>query len=321
MLINDKHYRPHLGSYHALSTVHLRNLNLKYLKRLDSGLAKNYSDYKMMGGSLKSFFGKIGKFGRKVLSSMPAISKALHTITGKALNFLTSDTGKSIVDKIGNAINSAIPGLGTVIKQGVPLLKKGYDGLTELINNIHNQNPGVSIDQATQLVKDIYNTSQNIYKDYKDDKQKAEEKALEQTKEITNKVNDIIKEEGKQEISAGLLKSAKYLPLFTLINPVYTKKSKDGGMVKLDIPVFKKPTELIKKFVPNGPVAVKEYPTAAIKKYAGRLFLSGECGTSAIKNNDSGRLYLGGLPNPLTKTEAPKPKGKSLLDKLRKNEL
>lgn len=331
MLINDKHYRPHLGSYHALSTVHLRNLNLKYLKRLDSGLAKNYSDYKMMGGSLKSFFGKIGKFGRKVLSSMPAISKALHSITGKALNFLTSDTGKAIVDKIGTAINSAIPGLGTVIKQGVPLLKKGYDGLTELINNIHNQNPGVSIDQATQLVKDIYNTSQNIYKDYKDDRQKAqdqkeseqktaEQKALEQTKEITDKVNDIIKDEGKQEISAGLLKSAKYLPLFTLVNPVYTKKSKDGGMVKLDIPIFKKPTELIKKYVPNGPIAVKEYPTAAIKKYAGRLFLAGQCGTSATKN-DSGRLYLGGLPNPLTKTEAPKPKGKTLLDKLRKNEL
>ena len=52
-----------------------------------------------------------------------------------------------------------------------------------------------------------------------------------------------------------------------------------------------KPTELIKKYVPNGPIAVKEYPTAAIKKYAGRLFLAGQCGTSAIKN-DSGRLYF-----------------------------
>ena len=315
MILSYRLYRPHLNSYATISTIHLRNLNVKNLKRLDSDLAKKYKDFKMMGGSLKTFFKKVGNFGRKVLSTMPRISRVLHKITGKALDFLNSDTGKAIVNTVGKAVETGLhlPGLSKVINRIPEVAKKGFDGLTDIINNIKKQNPGVSMEQAKDLVQNIYNTSKEIYKDYQDDKQKAEQKALEETKKTVDGVNEIVKDEGKQEISAGLLKAAKYLPLMSLVNPVYVEDKK-GGM----IPKFKKPSNLIKKYL--GEQAVKEYPTAAVNKYAGRLYLAGQCGKPK------------GLPNPLAVakgesqdmkngTGVKKSKGKSLLEKLRNNEL
>lgn len=323
MLINDKHFRPHLSSYYSFTDANLRNLNLKYLKQLDSNLSRNYAEYKMMGGSIKSFFQKVNNFGKKVLSAMPRVSKVLHNVTGKVLNALNTPTGKAIVDKIGDMVNGVAPGVGTIIKRIPEVAKKGYDGLTDIINKIHEHAPQVSIEQATNLVKDIYNTSKNIYTDYKDEKQKADEKkkedeknkeelnkkALEETKDIAEKLTDVIKEE-KGEVSAGLMKSAKYLPIMRLVNPVYTKKSKEGGMIDLPIPRYTKPSTLIKRYL--GEEANKNYPTAAVNKYAGRLFLAGKC---------SGRLYLAGKDEKEPTTRKTGLKGKSLLDKLRNDEL
>lgn len=347
-MIIDKLYKPHLNSYHSISTVHLRNLNIKNLKRLDSRLAKNYADYKRMGGgSLKSFLGKVGRFGRKVLNAMPAISRKLHALTGKALTWLNTDTGKAIVDKLAKAAETGLklPGISNIIKKIPEVAKEGFDRLTEIVQGIKEKNPGVSVEQATQLVKDIYNTSKNIYNEYQDSKKKAEE----ETAKIADKLSDVIKEEGKQEISAGLMKAGKYLPLFSLVNPVYVKKSKDGGMIKLPVPKFKKPSDLIKKYISEQ--AVKDYPTAAVNKYAGRLYLAGMCGPTpenepramaTVKGSKSGRLYLGGedeiqnVDNKFKKGIKQSPeteksfsagkskgssKGKSLLDKLRNGEL
>ena len=142
MILSYKLYRPHVNSYATMSTIHLRNLNVKNLKRLDSNLANKYKDYKIMGGSLKSFFGKIGSFGRKVFNSLPSFSKKLHSLTGKALDFLNSDTGKSIINSIGQAVETGIkvPGLSKVINRLPEIAKKGFDGLTEIIENIKNKN-------------------------------------------------------------------------------------------------------------------------------------------------------------------------------------
>lgn len=306
MLLSYKTYRPHLNSYATISTVHLRNLNLKNLKRLDSDIARHYSEFKMMGGSVKGFFRKIGNFGRKILNVMPGISRTLHKLTGKALEFLNSDTGKAIVDKIGKAVETGlkIPGISKVINRLPEITKKGFDGLTDIINNIKNKNPGVSFDQAKNLVHDIYNTSKEIYEDQK--------RAEEETKKTVDGVNEIIKQEGKQEISAGLMKSAKYLPIMGLVNPVYVKDKK-GGM----IPRWKKPTDLIKRYL--GESAVKEYPTAMVNKYAGRLYLGGECGVSAVKTKKSGQESKD--MSSQEKGGSKKSTGKTLLEKLRNNEL
>ena len=295
-------------------------------------MARYYADAKMMGGSFKSFVSKIGNFGKKILKTMPRISKMLHTFTGKALTWLNSDTGKAIVDKLAKAAEAGLklPGLSQIINKLPSVAKEGFDRLTEIVTNIKEQNPGVTLDQAKNLVQDIYNTSKNIYQDYKDSQKKAEEK----TAEIADKVSNMIKEDGKQEISAGLLKSAKYLPLFELCQPVYTKKSKSGGMISLNVPYYKKPSDLIKRFVPNPALALKEYPVCA-GKIAGRLYLVG--------SKNSGK-DLKGLPNPnaFKQTKVPevvtiktgiteesskglcaKKSGKSLslLDKLRSNKL
>ena len=331
MLI-DRHYRPHINDYDRISSTNLRNFNLKNLKKIDPRMARYYADAKMMGGSFKSFVSKIGNFGKKILKTMPRISKMLHTFTGKALTWLNSDTGKAIVDKLAKAAEAGLklPGLSQIINKLPSVAKEGFDRLTEIVTNIKEQNPGVTLDQAKNLVQDIYNTSTNIYQDYKDSQKKAEEK----TAEIADKVSNMIKEDGKQEISAGLLKSAKYLPLFELCQPVYTKKSKSGGMISLNVPYYKKPSDLIKRFVPNPALALKEYPVCA-GKIAGRLYLGG--------SKNSGK-DLKGLPNPnaFKQTKVPevvtiktgiteesskglcaKKSGKSLslLDKLRSNKL
>ena len=320
MIINNR-YTPRLDEYSRIATTNLRNLNVKKLKMIDPELAKTYCQYKLMGGSIKSFFQRIGNTAKKILNVMPQVSRTLHTLTGHALNFLNSPMGKSIIDKLGKAAEAGLkmPGLAKIINKIPEVAKKGFDGLTEIINNVKNKT-GVPLDQAKNLVQDIYNTSKEIYKDYQDDKQKA----LEETKKISEKVGDIIKEEGKAEVSAGLMKSAKYLPLMRLVNPVYTKKSKDGGMINLPVPRFKKPSDLIRKYISEQ--AVKDYPTAAVNKYAGRLYLggSGMCGPTPkglknplAKNTESGRLYLGGSKS--SKSESTNKS--NLLDKLRKGKL
>lgn len=314
MIINNR-YTPRLDEYSRIATTNLRNLNVKKLKMIDPELAKTYCQYKLMGGSIKSFFQRIGNTAKKILNVMPQVSRTLHTLTGHALNFLNSPVGKSIIDKLGKAAEAGLkmPGLAKIINKIPEVAKKGFDGLTEIINNVKNKT-GVPLDQAKNLVQDIYNTSKEIYKDYQDDKQKA----LEETKKISEKVGDIIKEEG---VSAGLMKSAKYLPLMRLVNPVYTKKSKDGGMINLPVPRFKKPSDLIRKYISEQ--AVKDYPTAAVNKYAGRLYLggSGMCGPTpkGLKNPlaSSGRLYLGGSKS--SKSESTSKS--NLLDKLRKGKL
>ena len=161
------------------------------------------------------------------------------------------------------------------------------------------------------LLETILRTSKEIYEDQK--------RAEEETKKTVDGVNEIIKEEGKQEISAGLIKSAKFLPIMGLVNPVYVKDKK-GGM----IPRWKKPSDLIKRYL--GERALKEYPTAAVNKYAGRLYLGGKCGKVKNVRPQFVAEKSGQEPKDMSSQEKGgskkiKSNGKSLLEKLRNNEL
>lgn len=289
-----------------------RHYNIKSLRTIDKDLARKYTDARYYGGSLKSFWNKVKKFGKHVINSAIKTTRNMYKGPKKLIDFVSkNDAVKNIVGTVGNAVGSAVgvPMLGNMINTGITSASNITDGLENVIKNIQNKNPQMALNDIKNIVGKVKDTATEISKDLPEDQKKAVENKV---NEIYNKLPSVIKSEGQ----AAVEKAAGYLPLVdikTLKEKMLKGKGKQGGM----IPKWRitKPRDALKiatKFkLPNYDAdSVGAVAGAIWGKKSGRLYMSGETKEKEVKPSEkaSGRLSMAG------KTES---KNENLYEKIR----
>ncbi len=276
-----------------------RHYNIKSLRTIDKDLARKYTDARYYGGSLKSFWNKVKKFGKHVINSAIRTTKQMYKGPKKLIDFVSkNDAVKNIVGTVGNAVGSAVgvPMLGNMINTGITSASNITDGLENVIKNIQSKNPQMALNDIKNIVGKVKNTANEISKDLPEDQKKAVE---EKVNKIYSALPSVIKSEGQ----ASVEKAAGYLPLVdvkTLKEKMLKGKGKQGGM----IPRWRitKPKDALKianklKLPAYDADSVGSVAGAIWGKKSGRLFMSGEAETKSnnkTENKTSGRLSMAG---------------------------
>lgn len=134
-----------------------RHYNIKALKNIDKDLARSYTNTKYYGGSLKSFWEKAKRFGKRILNSAITTTRNMY----KPVKWLvhqaaSNDTIKGILGKLGDAVGSTVgvPGLGKIINQTISTADNISDGIEKIFKTIVDKNPNATKDEIKELIKD-----------------------------------------------------------------------------------------------------------------------------------------------------------------------
>lgn len=160
--------------------------NIKTLSKIDKSLARSYVNAKYYGGSLKSFWKKVSRFGKKMFKSLKDsainVTKNMYKpvkwiIKGIAKN----DTIKELLKKGADALGAAfgVPGLGNIVVKGITAADDITDTIEKMINSVINKNPNMTKDELKKLVEQAKDTVIDISQDTNlsaEQKQKIKEK-------------------------------------------------------------------------------------------------------------------------------------------------
>lgn len=160
--------------------------NIKTLSKIDKSLARSYVNAKYYGGSLKSFWKKVSRFGKKMFKSLKDsainVTKNMYKpakwiIKGIAKN----DTLKELLKKGADALGATfgVPGLGNIVVKGITAADDITDTIEKMINSVINKNPNMTKDELKKLVEQAKNTVIDISQDANlsaEQKQKLKEK-------------------------------------------------------------------------------------------------------------------------------------------------
>ena len=258
-----------------------RHYNIKSLKNIDKSLARKYTDARYYGGSLKSFWEGTKKFGKRILNSAIDTTKKMYKGPKMLINALsTNETAKKIIGSVGNAVGSAVgvPGLGTIINTGLSSANQITDVIEKIIKDIKEKNPQLAVQDIKEVINKIKNTVHDITNqtNLKDEQKK---KINDNVEKIYDKLPDVIKEQGLNKVD----KAAGYLPFVdinTLKQVERKTKSKTGGMIpkwKILKPVvikhYKEVFDKLPKYEPQVVADVAAGVYGAVP--GGRLHLSG----------------------------------------------
>lgn len=297
-----------------------RHYNIKSLRTIDKDLARKYTDARYYGGSLKSFWNGVKKFGKRIINSAITTTKNMYKGPKTLIDAITkSDTAKNIISKVGNAVGSSfgVPTLGTMINTGISSASSITDAIESIIKNIKNKNPELTIQDIKKVIDKVKDTTEQITKQTSIP-QEQKDKVLDNVNKIYNKLPDVIKSEGLNKVD----KAAGYLPFIdvsTLKLEQVARKGKKGGMIpkwKVIKPVVIRQNKTIFDKLPKYDPSIVASVAAGIYKpeESGRIDLAGESKPSNMKIEDvnvdvekekSGRLRLaGGKSELLKKLEA-----------------
>ena len=297
-----------------------RHYNIKSLRTIDKDLARKYTDARYYGGSLKSFWNGVKKFGKRIINSAITTTKNMYKGPKTLIDAIAkNDTAKNIISKVGNAVGSSfgVPTLGTMINTGISSASSITDAIESIIKNIKNKNPELTIQDIKKVIDKVKDTTEQITKQTTIP-QEQKDKVLDNVNKIYNKLPDVIKSEGLNKVD----KAAGYLPFIdvsTLKLEQVAKKGKKGGMIpkwKVIKPVVIRQNKAIFDKLPKYDPSVVASVAAGIYKpeESGRIDLAGESKPSNMKIEDvnvdvekekSGRLRLaGGKSELLKKLEA-----------------
>lgn len=290
-----------------------RHYNIKSLRTIDKDLARKYTDARYYGGSLKDFWNKAKKFGKRILNSAVETTKNMYKGPKMLISAIAkSDTAKKVIEGVGNTVGKAVgvPSLGTIINTGITSADNITDTIEKIIKAIKDKNPQLAIQDIKKVITDVKNTTEQITKQT-DLPQEQKDKVLNNVNKIYNKLPDVIKEKGLNEVE----KAAGYLPILdinTLKQEMKEKKGKAGGMVphwKIQKPIIIRKYPNIFKRLPNynpkvvASVAAGIY-AASQQVPGGRMSMSGESKPQDMKiidnnvkiqnNPESGRMTLRG---------------------------
>lgn len=276
------------------------NKSVKELKKLDASkrLARRFTDIKYYGGSLKSFWNKVKKFGKKVWNSAKKVAKVVYKPVKWGLKTLQKEPIATLVSKGADAVGAAVgvPAMGKIVSTAI----KGADSVTDVIENlvhgITEKNPNVTVQEAKKLVTTVKDVVDDVGKQMGQENASQEivNKIKDQGQKVLNKLPTLIKNEGYDKVE----KAAGYLPF---IDPkTYTKKERTGKGGKILKPAhrFVKPkivTKYQKIFEKYG---VPKYNPDAVGEVGGRLFLGGRFDLGGAKKEEVREC---GMPNPLYK--------------------
>lgn len=204
-----------------------RHYNIKSLKKIDKDLARTYTNTKYYGGSLKSFFRKVGSFAKKVLNAPAKIASKIYPWMKKGIDALDkNDTAKNLL--------SSIPIVGPAIPAAVHGLKDITDNVDVLIKNIQEKNPGASVQQIKEIIKKITGT----FNDVKDKIPEEDKKIIKNNVDkVLKHLPDLIKKEGVAKVD----KAAGYLPYLDGSTMKTEERSGKGGRVLAPKIRFMKP--------------------------------------------------------------------------------
>lgn len=235
-----------------------QHYNIKSLKKLDKDLAKTYTNTKYYGGSLKSFFKKVGRFTKNVLNAPAKIASKIYPWMKKGIDALDkNDTAKKLLEKV--------PIVGPALPAVVHGLKDITDNVDVLIKNIKEKNPGASVQQIKEIIKKITGTFNEVK-----DKIPEEDKKIikDNVDKVLKHLPDIIKKEGVAKVD----KAAGYLPYLDKSTMKNEERTGKGGRVLAPKIRFTKPTiinkykEVFSKLPPYDAKAVGEVGGALYNK-------------------------------------------------------
>lgn len=255
-----------------------QHYNIKSLKKLDKDLAKTYTNTKYYGGSLKSFFKKVGRFTKKVLNAPAKIASKIYPWMKKGIDALDkNDTAKKLLEKV--------PIVGPALPAVVHGLKDITDNVDVLIKNIKEKNPGASVQQIKEIIKKITGT----FNDVKDKIPEEDKKIIkDNVDKVLKHLPDIIKKEGVAKVD----KAAGYLPYLDKSTMKNEERTGKGGRVLAPKIRFTKPSiinkykEVFSKLPPYDAKAVGEVGGALFNKSWKNLIKNKEKTSLADKNKD-----------------------------------
>lgn len=235
-----------------------RHYNIKSLKKLDKDLARTYTNTKYYGGSLKSFFKKIGRFAKKVLNAPAQIASKIYPWMKKGIDALDkNETAKTLISKI--------PIVGPALPAVVHGLKDITDNVDVLIKNIQEKNPGASFQQIKEIVRKVIGT----FNDVKDKVPEEDRKIIkDQVDKVLKHLPEIIKKEGVAKVD----KAAGYLPYLDRSSMKTEERSGKGGRVLapkirfMKPPIINKYKEIFSKLPAYDAKAVGEVGGAFFNK-------------------------------------------------------
>lgn len=233
-----------------------RHYNIKSLKKLDKDLARTYTNTKYYGGSLKSFFKKIGRFAKKVLNAPAQIASKIYPWMKKGIDALDkNETAKTLISKI--------PIVGPALPAVVHGLKDITDNVDVLIKDIQEKNPGASFQQIKEIVRKVIGT----FNDVKDKVPEEDRKIIkDQVDKVLKHLPEIIKKEGVAKVD----KAAGYLPYLDRSSMKTEERSGKGGRVLppkirfMKPPIINKYKEVFSK--------LPAYDAKAVGEVGGALF-------------------------------------------------
>ncbi len=233
-----------------------RHYNIKSLKKLDKDLARTYTNTKYYGGSLKSFFKKVGRFAKKVLNAPAQIASKIYPWMKKGIDALDkNETAKTLISKI--------PIVGPALPAVVHGLKDITDNVDVLIKDIQEKNPGASFQQIKEIVRKVIGT----FNDVKDKVPEEDKKIIkDQVDKVLKHLPEIIKKEGVAKVD----KAAGYLPYLDRSSMKTEERSGKGGRVLapkirfMKPPIINKYKEVFSK--------LPAYDAKAVGEVGGALF-------------------------------------------------
>jgi hypothetical protein len=302
-----------------------RHYNIKSLRNIDKDLAKKYTDARYYGGSLKSFWNKIKKFGKHVINSAITTTKQMYKGPKTLIDFVSkNDAVKNIIGTVGNAVGSSVgvPMLGNMINTGITSASNITDGLENVIKNIKDKNPDLMVNDIKNIVNKVKDTATEISKDLPEDQRKAVE---DKVKKIYTGLPNVIKTIGAKTVD----KAAGYLPLIdvsTLKEKMIKAKGKQGGMIpkwrvikpknaSIIYKAFKLPAYdadavgTVASSIFKGKTGVYKGEDKDVGNKSGRIYMSG----ASESKNKSGRIYMSGA----SKEKEDKNETNSLIEKIR----
>jgi uncharacterized protein (UPF0297 family) len=272
--------------------------NIKTLSKIDKNLARSYVNAKYYGGSLKSFWKKVSRFGKKIFKSLKDsainVTKNMYKPAKWIINGIAkNDTIKGLIKKGADALGATfgVPGLGNIVVKGITAANDITDTIENMIDSVMKKNPNMTKDEVKKLVEQAKETILDISQDANlssEQKQKIKE-SISKIKPIDyiNKLGEKITKGNVKDLGDKLDKvdlnkvQDKYMKLIEKIrkhNPSLSEKEVKG-IVDNTIETAEKAKDKglpvddaqVKEILDAMPEVIKEEGYAKVKEAAGYL--------------------------------------------------
>lgn len=293
-----------------------RHYSIKQLRNIDKNLARTYTNAKYYGGSLKSFWNKVKRFGKHIINSAINTTRNMYKPAKWIINKLAnSKTAESVINGVGNAVGAAVgvPGLGAMINTGLKSADTISDSIENIIKNIMNKNPNLTFEEVKKLINKVKTTTENVVNST-NISQEEKDKVKENVNKIYNKLPDVIKTEGFKKVD----EAAGYLPVVDFSSLTEKELKGKGGAIKREYRVIKPILIARHKELFDG---LPTYKAASVGSVAGAIMKPKIASKTKEKDECSGRVGLaggnGGRVNLSGKTEKNMTSNSDLINKLR----